>query len=126
MYALANTLNDPRGAARGLAGARRGPIQGLPGARPGLSRGTPIPTRFRPHSTVLDNHGRRASIHAVERPSMPIDDSHPPLPKGSNGGNLPRSTSEFDRLVYKLYGLQDERIWTVEAAPIGSASPAKV
>ena len=52
MYALAHTLNDPRGAPRGLAGARPGPIQDLPGPLPGLSRGTPTPTRFHPHYLV--------------------------------------------------------------------------
>jgi hypothetical protein len=110
MYALANTLNDPRGAPRGLAGARPGPIEGLPGVLPGLTRGTPIPTRFRTHSPVLDNHGRRASINAVERRSMPIHAFHPPLPKGSIGGNRPAPKSS------RTYGLTEEEIRIVEGS----------
>jgi hypothetical protein len=106
MHALAHTLNDsPRGAPQGLPrrclglaqGAARaclGLAQGLPGQHPNLPR-------FAPLAAFSVNHGRIASISAVERLSLPIDDSHPPSLNGPN--SYPPGKEEGPSSAYELY-----------------------
>jgi hypothetical protein len=85
MVAPVHTLNEVFSACQGLPRRCLELAQDLARACLGLAQGTPKLRPFCPHSTVLVNHGRKASIHVVERPSLPIHDFQPPLPKGSNG-----------------------------------------